>query len=143
MPRVQKAGNLASLEAKVHAYCEVSPEATTMHGLPQYATQLRQNGDLTTLRALAREVDAWLREIHTPEQQSAIAAHMIARGVLESHLPASVERTVRKLIRRGSISSQAEAEFVKQLLFNPDLAAKYASEVQGLQAMLVPWDTKS
>lgn len=143
MTAASKQETLASLETKVHAYCEVSPEGKTMHGLSEYATQLRQDADLKTLRAVAREVDTWLRETHTAEQQLAISAHLLARGVLEIHLPPSVDRLVQNLIRRGSISSQAEAVLVKEILVNSSLVAKYAGEVQALQAMLDPWDIKA
>lgn len=142
MAKASRNEPLASLEAKVHAYCEASPEAKPA-GLSEYATQLRQEGNLATLRAVAKEVDTWLREIHTPEEQSAIATYMLSRGVLHAHLPPTVERTVRKLVRRGSIASQAEALFVKELLLNPSVVAKYAGEAEALHTMLVPWDIKA
>jgi hypothetical protein len=142
MAEASRHESLASLEAKVHAYCEASQEAKPA-GLPEYATQLRQEGNLATLSAVAKEVDTWLREIHTPEQQSAIATYMLSRGVLHAHLPPSVERAVRKLVRRGRIATQAEARFVKELLVNPSVVGKYASDAEVLQTMLVPWDSKA
>jgi hypothetical protein len=143
MAAASKMESMASLEAKVHAYCEVSPEARTMEGLAAYATQLRQEGDLNTLRALSREIDTWLREIHTEDQQSVVAGHMLACGVLQQHLPPSVGRMLQRLIRRGRLAGEAEAMFVKEVLANPFLVAKYEGDISALQSMLAPRVVKS
>lgn len=140
---ISKQEALASLEAKIHAYFEIVPRAPIPEGAPSYATQLRTNGDLKTLKAMAKEIDTWLREIHTAKEQATISSHMVSRGVLDVHLPPSVDRMVRKLIRRGRLNNQDEAIFVKELLFNPAMVVKFNGEVQALQTLLAPWDAKS
>ncbi len=134
-----------SLALKVHAYVsEASFQGHStkhdLHGLPEYAAEMAKLNDRTTLRALGREVDRWLREVHEPSEALLLIARMRSRGVRETELPvlASAKR-LWAIATRGSITSESEAAFVQSILANEELAQVLGARSIELSAALDKW----
>jgi hypothetical protein len=139
----EKQSQLASLEAKVRVYCSFSGASQDLAGLPEYAEQLREEGDIATLRAVAKEVDTWLREIHTIEQQAELLARMKEEGVLLAHLPASrIDGKMRSIVKRGRVSNNADAELLRAVLFNPSFAERFSDVRSALSQIYDRWSVK-
>ena len=142
---VEKFAECKSLAVKVHAYvseASIQGHATDrdLHGLPEYAAELAERNDRTTLMALGREVDRWLREVHEPSEALLLIANMRSRGVRESELPvlASAKRLLA-VVTRGSIKSKSEAELVQSILANEELAKLLGARALELNATLTKW----
>ena len=141
----EKSTECESLAVKVHAYvseASIQSHSTNrdLHGLPEYATELAGLNDRTTLLALGREVDRWLREVHEPSEALLLIARMRSRGVRESELPvlASAKRLLA-VVTRGSIRSKSEAVLVQSILANEQLAKLLGARAIELNAALAKW----
>ena len=134
-----------SLALKVHAYVsEASLQGHStnrdLHGLPEYAAELAELNDRTTLLALGREVDRWLREVHEPSEALLLIARMRSRGVRERELPVlAPAKRLWAVVTRGSISSKPEAALVQSILANEELAKVLGARSIELNAALAKW----
>ena len=138
---------LASLERKVAAYCSFSVgrgNVSRTQGLAEYAAQLQSEGDRKTLTALAKEIDVWLREVHSPAEALSAMQVMLALGVRNSELPvAPSRRSLATILRRKSIKNQLEAGIVQAVLMNPELAGVLKVPLDELGALYDAWHVKN
>jgi hypothetical protein len=145
MPTTQPASVEAvcrSLAAKVVAYSQFAP-GTCPEGLADHAIQLSQRSEKTALLGIAREVDTWLREIHTPAQIALALAAMHRAGVMPQHIPvAPTSRRLAAIAKRKAVRSVVEAELVRAVLANPALAALAGDHLAALGSAFDQWQTK-
>jgi hypothetical protein len=147
LPAAERSAECASLATKVRTYVsEASVKGHSaqrdLYGLPEYATELAERSDRTTLLGLAREVDRWLREIHEPSEALLLVAKMRGLGVRDSELPvlASAKR-LQAITARGVIISRSEATLVQSTLVNAELAKLLGARSIQLSTMLAKWQT--
>jgi hypothetical protein len=132
-----------SLAAKVVAYSQSAPESCP-DGLAAHAVELRQRSEKTTLLAIAREVDTWLREIHTPAQVALAITAMHHAGVMPQHIPAAATaRRLAAIAKRKAVHTSAEAELVQAVLANPSLSALAGEHLAALGSAFDTWQAKS
>jgi hypothetical protein len=113
---------------------------TQLQGLTEYAADLAGKEDRTTLLALSREVDTWLREAHEPTEALVLVARMQSRSVLEVHLPVLVSaKKLRTIANRGTIKSSAEAQLVQSVFANTELVHLLREHGHSLGAALDQW----
>jgi hypothetical protein len=134
-----------SLALKVRVYVsEASVQGRStqgaLFGLSQYAAELAEQSDSTTLAALGREVDGWLREVHEPSEALLLVARMRTGGVRECDLPvlASAKR-LKAIATRGSVRSWSEAKLVQSVLANAELAKVLGPRSVELRTALGKW----
>ncbi len=136
-----------SLKLKVALYVQSSAKegrgASPVEGLDAYANELADRRQMGALRAIAGEIDTWLRELSSPPSALLLVARMRRAGVLEQHLPVLPSaRRLRAVALRGNIKSRADAQLVQSTLMNPDLAHLLGPNAQVLGAALDRWQTK-
>lgn len=74
--------------------------------LREEAQELLASQHDTRLRALAKEVDVWVREVLDPPEQFDVIAEMVSGGVHGNHLPKIPSlRRLRAILKRGAIRS--------------------------------------
>lgn len=131
-----------SLAAKVVVYSQLWP-GSCPGGLAAHAIQLSQRSEKSALLGIAREVDTWLREIHTPAQIASTLAAMHRAGVMQQHIPtAPTLRRLAAIAKRKAVRSSAEAELVQAVLANPALAALAGEHLAALGSAFDFWQTK-
>jgi hypothetical protein len=137
-----------SLATKVRVYTKAAslgagPIVAELHGLPEYAASLAQHEDIATLRALGKEVDKWLRELHAPAEALLLVAKLRSAGVDEEHLPVlPAAKKLRSIAERGSIRSKSEADLTRSVLANTELSKRLQAVNSRLRVALAAWHTR-
>jgi len=85
--------------------------------LREEAQELLASQDDIRLRALAKEVDVWVREVLDPPEQVDVIAEMVSCGVFGNHLPKIPSlRRLRAIVKRGVIRSAEELSVARAAL---------------------------
>jgi hypothetical protein len=139
-----KAEECASIAGKVATYCKFtatrSKHSNPLEGLAEYARDLTGRNDLSTLRALSREVDVWLKEVHESTEALTIIAAMQNNGTAQKNLPVlPAARKLRSVVERGAVKTTSEATLVTAVLRNPELSKLLAAHTTNLSEALRRW----
>jgi len=134
------ADDCRSVALKVKTYVVSASEEDHLHGLAEYAADLSRQGMSSTLSALSREIDTWLREVQAPSDALLIVAKMRKSGVLEKHLPVLPSaRKLKAVADRGTVRTKAEAQLITAVFNNPALSQLLHTHESALGAALDAW----
>jgi hypothetical protein len=111
-----------------------------MPGLAAYALQLDQDADRSSLLALSREVDMWLREAHEPMVSLAVVAAMQESGIPKRYLPVLPSaRRLRGVVERGKVRTSLEASLVRSAVDSPWMQDLLREQLKSLCVALDEW----
>lgn len=117
----EKRIQITSLVAKVTVWCDFyrcnRNKSDYPVGMMEVISEEAEQGKLTFMRAVSKEIDVQIRELLTDGEQLSLIETMKNRGVILAHLPNLPSmKSVRALIKRGSIRSIEEAHITNLFL---------------------------
>lgn len=142
----EKCIQITSLVSKVTVWCDFyrcnRNESDYPVGLMEVMSEEAEQGKLTFMRAVSKEIDVQIRERLTDREQLSLIENMKNRGVMLAHLPRLPSiKSVRALIKRGSIRSIEEAH-IANLFLGERSAMLDVSEISTLGKMFDKYSAK-
>lgn len=127
-----------SLSEKLRVFCEYADVDKMPEGFADFvASPAPGEYGVGFIRSLAKEVDTWIRELMTPDQQDEIVRKMRAAGVYESDLP-NTDRTraVRRLLKLKRPPRANELQVIRLAATDWQGLSLSAAEVSSLKTMV-------
>jgi len=118
---IDKASQISSLVAKMTSYCDFYQRHRSVSDFPAGVMDVTATAaearKLALLKAISKEVDVWIRERLSDDEQYLLIEAMREGGVLAPHLPKLTSvKSVQALIKRGLIRSAEEGHIATQFL---------------------------